>query len=241
MTGLHELQVSDTASRGLCARVQVRVLPSPIVTGAAGVRTQTVASRRADQFVMEDDWLYARRVHADSRPTRATIPTRALLISAAFASVQAIIYLALVPVLSAAAAAMPPVYALLAGVTTVAPLLTRVVTRVPGTALITAAITSALVVAVSPLGLLSAVPFLTAGLVFDLIARRGAVSTVRIFVGAAAVAVALFLISIPVFSAEHLTFGILAATLFGRLGGEGAAALLVSVTVRTLRRAGVSS
>lgn len=152
---------------------------------------------------------------------------------------QAILFLALLPVLSAAASSMPPVYALLAGLNTVALFLARTITRAPGTATITAGITAALVVAASPLGLLSAVPLLTAGAVFDVIAWKGAVSTGRLFIGAGAVAITLFLISLAVFSAEHLTPEMLAATLAGRLLGEAAAALLVSATTRNLRRAGV--
>lgn len=184
---------------------------------------------------------YALRVHDDPRPARAAIPTRTLLIAAAFASVQALVYVALIPILTVAATTMPPAYALLAGATTVGPFLARIVTRTPGAALITAGITAILVVAVSPIGLLTAVPFLTAGVVFDLVVGRGAVSTARLFVAAGAVALALFLISLPVFSAEHLTFVMLAATLLGRLGGEGAAALLVSLIVRALRRVGIGT
>lgn len=170
---------------------------------------------------------------------KRSTPTRALLIAAAFAAVQAAIFLALLPVLSLTAPSMPPVYAVLAGVNTALPFLARVITRAPGTATITAGVTAILVVALSPLGLLSAVPLLTAGVVFDLVCGRSAVSTRRLIVGGAAVAVALFLISLAVFSPEHLAPWMLAATLLGRLLGEGVVVVLVSATTRLLRRAGI--
>ncbi|WP_102193731.1 hypothetical protein [Microbacterium aurantiacum] len=169
----------------------------------------------------------------------ASTPTRALLVSAALAAVQTGMFLALLPVLAAAAPAAPPLYALLASANTAMPLLARILTRATGTATITAGITAIMVVAFSPIGLLSAVPLLTAGIVFDLVTWKGPVSTRRLTVGAAAVAVALFAISLAAFSPEHLTPFVLTATLAGRLIGESVVAVLVSTIARMLRRAGV--
>lgn len=182
-----------------------------------------------------------RSVDLPATPSNAptTTPTRALLVSAALAAVQAGVFLALLPVLGTVAPLAPPIYAILASANTAFPLLARVLTRAPGTATITAGITALLVVSFSPIGLLSAAPLLTVGIVFDLVARRGSVTTRRLVLGAAAVAVALFAISLAVFSPDHLTPWMLGATLAGRLLGEGAVAVLVSATARLLQRAGV--
>lgn len=152
---------------------------------------------------------------------------------------QVVIFLALLPVLTAVAPSAPPVYALLASANTAMPMLARIVTRAVGAATITAGITAIIVVAFSPLGLLSGVPLLAAAVVFDLVAWKGAVSTRRLVFGAAAVAVTLFTISLAVFSPEHLALGILAATLIGRLIGEGVVAAAVREISRLLRQAGV--
>ena len=159
--------------------------------------------------------------------------------SAALAAVQTGIFLVLLPVLAVAAPAAPPLYAVLASANTALPLLARIMTRAAGTATITAGITAIMVVAFSPIGLLSAVPMLAAGIVFDLVTWKGPVSKRRLIVGAAAVAVALFVISLAAFSPEHLAPFVLTATLIGRLIGEGVIAVLVSTIARLLRRAGV--
>lgn len=172
--------------------------------------------------------------------TRPAAPTRALLIAAAFAALQTGLFLAVLPVLSVTAPTAPPVYALIAGVNTVLPFLARVVTRTPGTATITAAVAAVLVVALSPLGLIAAVPLLATGVVFDLICGRSSVSNRRLVVGAAVVAVVLFGLSLAVFSPEHLAPWMLAATLAGRLVGEGVAVVVVIAVARLLRRAGVA-
>ncbi|WP_350353255.1 hypothetical protein ABS642_10280 [Microbacterium sp. A8/3-1] len=169
----------------------------------------------------------------------ASTPTKALLVSAALAAVQTGLFLLLLPALATLAPAAPPLYALVASANTALPMLARILTRGAGTATITAGITTVMVVAFSPIGILSAVPLLTAGAVFDLVAWKGAVSTRRLVLGAAAVGVALFVISLAVFSPEHLVPGMLMATLIGRLAGEAVIAVTVSATVRLLRRAGV--
>lgn len=150
-----------------------------------------------------------------------------------------VVFLALLPFLAALAPVAPPLYALLASVNTAVPLLARLLTRAPGTATVTAGITALVVVSFSPIGLLSSVPLLAAGIVFDLVAGRGPVSGRRLALGAVAVAVVLFALSLAVFSPEHLTPGMLAATLAGRLVGEALVVSLVRAVHRLLRRAGV--
>ena len=183
---------------------------------------------------------YARGVNVPPRrAVSARTPTRVLLVAAAFAAVQTAIFLALLPVLGAVAPSAPPVYALLASAPTAMPMLARIITGSVGAATITSAITAFLVVAFSPTGVLSAVPLLAAGIAFDLVAWKGTVSTPRLFVAAAAVAVVLFVISLAVFSPEHLTLAVLSATLIGRLVGEGVIAIVVREVARLLRQAGV--
>ena len=96
-------------------------------------------------------------------------PTSALLISAAFAAIQALIFVMVVPMTTLLAVSSPPAYALVAAVHTAMPLLARVVTRTPGMATFTAVVTGLLTSVVSPIGLLAAVPMVCAALVLDLV------------------------------------------------------------------------
>jgi hypothetical protein len=180
---------------------------------------------------------------AERRRTGPRVPTRAILICAAFAALQTLIFFAVVPVTTALAVAAPPAYAVVAGIHSLLPFTARLVTGVPGTATITALITGVLTAAFSPIGLLAAVPMLTAGIVFDvaLLRRRGhgPIPLWRVMVGAVAAGIALFFVSLPVFSSEHLAPPILAATLAGRILGETAAALVAFALTRALARGGL--
>jgi hypothetical protein len=164
-----------------------------------------------------------------------------LLISAAFAAVQALIFVMVVPITSLLAVSSPPAYALVAAVHTAMPLLARVVTRTPGMATFTAAVTGLLTSVVSPIGPLAAVPMVCAALVLDLVLPllRGSVASARrILLAGAAAGVVLFLVALPVFSPEHLVPGVLAATLGARIVGELAVAGGVIGVRRLLVRAG---
>jgi hypothetical protein len=168
-----------------------------------------------------------------------------LLVCGSFAAVQVLVFLLVVPVTTAAAVAAPPLYALIAGVHSLMPFLARLVTGVRGTALITAALTGVIVSAVTALGPLIILPMAVAGAIFDAVlwrepghARRPQVA--RTLVAASAAASGLFLVSLPVFSAEHLTPWILILTLAGRLAGEICAALLALVITRRLALTGVT-
>ena len=186
----------------------------------------------------------ASSAHQPRRGTRAgRLPTRALLVAAALAALQTLLFLAVVPVTTVLAAAAPPAYAVVAGIHSLMPFLARLITAVPGTATITAGITGLLTAALSPIGPLAAVPMLTAALVFDLampwLSRGRVVALWRILVAASAAAVALFAVSLPVFSSEHLVFPVLAATLIGRVVGEALAATAAWGIARLLSRAGL--
>lgn len=176
--------------------------------------------------------------------------TRVLLQCAVFAAVQVLLYLSVVPFTGALAAAFPPAYAVLAGVNSVMVFSARLFTGRWGAATLTALITGLLVAAVSPIGLLLLVSLTIAAAAFDLTLlvfgatgarRRSASSVVSVIIAGAVSAFALFVVSLPVFSVEHLTAGMLAATFVGRVAGQLAAAYCAVVLVRVLSRAGVRS
>lgn len=174
---------------------------------------------------------------------RFRLPTRALLVAGAFAALQTLLFLAVVPVTTLLAATAPPAYALVAGIHSLMPFLARLVTAVPGTATVTAVIAGLLTAALSPIGPLSAVPMVTAAAVFDAVmpwrARRRRPPLWRVLLAAAAAGVALFVVSLPVFSSEHLVAPILIATLACRIIGDAAAAAAALAFTAMLSRAGV--
>ncbi|MFJ6549330.1 ECF transporter S component [Microbacterium sp. NPDC091676] len=171
------------------------------------------------------------------------VPTSALLVSAALGAVQALVFLAVVPVTSVLAAASPPAYALVAAVHTALPFLARVVTRVPGMATLAAFVSGVLTVAVSPIGLLGVVPLVLGGVVLDLVLPLRRVAEVRpgrVLLAGGVTGVVLFVVALPVFSPEHLVPPVLIGTLLGRVAGEVAVAGAVLAVRRLLRRAGVA-
>jgi hypothetical protein len=173
------------------------------------------------------------------------IPTKALLICGGFAAIQVLAFLVVVPFTTAAAVAAPPLYAVVAGVHSLMPFLARLVTGMQGTALITATVTALIVSAVTALGPLIILPMAVAGALFDVVlwraGRDGRLPRAGWTIGAAAAAgVGLFLVSLPVFSAEHLTAWTLVLTLAGRLAGEIGAALFAWAIARRLALTGVT-
>jgi ABC-type thiamin/hydroxymethylpyrimidine transport system permease subunit len=146
------------------------------------------------------------------------------------------------PTSSILAVSSPPAYALVAGVHTAMPLLSRVVTRTPGMATFTALVTGLLTSAISPIGPLAAVPTVCAAVAMDLVLplQRGrAASAPRILLAGVVVGIVLFLVALPVFSPDHLVPGILVATLGARIVSELAVACGVVGIRRLLIRAGV--
>lgn len=175
---------------------------------------------------------------------RRRLHTRELLTCAALAAVQVLAFALLSPLMAALAPASPPLYALAAGIHSVMPFLARLLTATPGTATLTGLFTGLLATAFTPIGPLVIAPMVVAGLAFDLVLpwRRGPQPPLwRMALAAATAGAALFLVSLPVFSAEHLTVPVLAATLLGRVAGEvGAAACAVALRL-ALGRRGVRS
>ncbi|HWI30586.1 MAG TPA: hypothetical protein VNT50_03785 [Microbacterium sp.] len=177
------------------------------------------------------------------------MPTRVILICAAFGALQSLLFAAVAPVTIALAPVAPPAYAVIAGVHSLLPFLARLVTGVTGAATITGLITGILAAAITPLGALVIVPLALAGAAFDAALpwrgpwrRPRSISPIgwgRLTLGGVAAAVVLFAVSLPVFSSEHLSPPVLVATLAGRLAGELAAVALAAVTARRLTRAGL--
>lgn len=175
---------------------------------------------------------------------RQRLTTRVLLTCAVFAAVQVLLYFAVAPFTATLAAVFPPAYAVLAGLHSLMPFTARRFTGQHGTATLTAMLTGLLVAAVSPIGFLVLVPLTVAAAAFDLAylvlgSRRRLSPAVLSVVAAISSAIALFAVSLPVFSAEHLIVGLLAATLIGRIGGQLAAALCATGLVGLLVRAGL--
>lgn len=175
---------------------------------------------------------------------RRRLQTRELLLCAALAAVQVLVFALLSPVMAALAPASPPLYALAAGVHSILPFLARLLTGTPGTATLTGLFTGLLASVFTPIGPLVLVPMVVAGLAFDLTLpwhRRLRPSMWRLALAAVTAGAALFLVSLPVFSAEHLTLPVLSATLAGRVAGEVAAAACAVGLQLALARRGVRS
>jgi len=176
-------------------------------------------------------------------PRRTAPPTRVLLACAALAGVHTLIHLALLPLLSVLAPASPPLYALVASAHSLMPFLARRLTGTRGSATLTSGIAAVFVVATSSLGVLAMVPLLLTGAVIDatLWSRdsAGRRSEARYIVAGAAVGVALWAVSLLVFSPEHLTPAIIVGTALARLVGELAIVSCSRLLAVALGRAGV--
>lgn len=182
---------------------------------------------------------------------RSRISTRVLLICQAFGALGALILAGVAPFTSLTAVVSPPLYALLAGMHSVLPFLARRVLRWPFAATTVSFSVGLLGGAFTPVGLLIMIPLTLSGAAYDLVlvigerggAQRAGAHRVESRamhpVAAAASAVVLFAVSLPVISPEQLTVPILAATLVGRLAGELMASLLAGVLARRIERAGI--
>ncbi|WP_314649025.1 hypothetical protein [uncultured Microbacterium sp.] len=170
--------------------------------------------------------------------------TRALLQVAAFAALQVIVIVVLMPVLGRLAAWFPPVYALVACTQTFLLFAARRFTGLAWGATLAAGITALVCAPFTPLGWLLAVPLMTAGVLFDLVLRaaqrRRWTERRDSLVSGVVVGAALFAVSLPVMSAEHLGPVILGLTLLARVVATAAGALLSARLVRQLERVGVS-
>ncbi len=179
--------------------------------------------------------------------TRPRFSTRTLLYCAVFAGVQALFYLTVSPIALTLATLFPPAYAVAAGAYSCMLFAARLFIGRTGSASLTAAITGILIAAVSPIGLIVLVILVVPGITFDLVllvAGRGRKRhrfLQELLPAALISALILFAVSLPAFSADHLTPAFLAATLLGRALGQVAAALIATALVTALSRAGVRS
>lgn len=171
-----------------------------------------------------------------SRPRRTcshqSLTTRMLLVCAALAAVQALLNATLIPIAVPLAAASPPAYAIVAGLYSLMPFVSRVMFDTNGPATVTSLLAGLVTATFSPLGLLALAPFLVAGVTIDLTIwsprrriNQPARVRARLLISAATSGIALFTVSLPVFSAEHLTLLTLTLSLGGRVTGQLAAAL----------------
>ncbi|MFF1571640.1 hypothetical protein ACFVWR_02755 [Leifsonia sp. NPDC058292] len=180
------------------------------------------------------------------------VSTRNLLVMAALGGLTALVLLALIPFTGALAAFAPPLYALVVSVYSVLPFLARRLLGFGITATLVSLFAGLLTGAFTPIGYLALVPLLAGSLAFDLTAtlllrakrvdRAGAGRPAGwVWVVAAAVSgVALFLVSLPVFSSDDLVPGVLLATSAARVIGQVCAALIAGVLARRLARAGLA-
>lgn len=183
------------------------------------------------------------RVSPDALRPPVTSATRASLQIAAFAAVQAVLIIALAPVTPHLAAWSPPVYALVVGVQTPLIFAARRFTRLRFAGTLAAAITGLLCGPFASIGWLVAVPLVAAGIVFDVVLgvaeRRGWPVWKDAVIGGTLVGTTLFVISLPVFSTDHLVPGLLVAVLAARIVASVIGVALASRIVTLLARAGV--
>lgn len=162
---------------------------------------------------------------------------------AAFAAVQAIVIIAVAPFTPVLAAWSPPLYAVVVGVHSPAILAARLFTKVRFGATLAAAITGVLCGPFMAIGWLILVPLVVAGAVFDAVVgfaeRRGWSRGAIAMTSGPLVGLALFAVSIPVFSPDHLTVGVLVAVLGARILASTFAVFLAQKIVQLLAKAGV--
>lgn len=179
-----------------------------------------------------------------SSPASRLPSTRVLLICAALAAVQVGIFVALSPVLVSLPAFSPPLYAVVAGAHSVMIFLAPRVTGARGSATITALVAGFIIAAVNPIGLLVVILLLIPGVLVDLAVLIPGKPTsrameVRYLAAALVAAAALFAVSLPVFSPEHLTAWILVGAAAGRVVGETIAYACSRALAAGLARAGI--
>lgn len=176
-----------------------------------------------------------------------TLSTRSLLVLASLGALTSFVLLAVTPVTGPLAGFSPPLFALVVAVFSVFPFLaTRMLGfrfAATGVSFFAGVVTGAF----SPIGFLVLVPLVAGSLAYDLTAalltrmrRPRPAGGWPWAVAATASGVVLFLVSLPVFSADDLVLPILLGTLAGRVVGQVAASALAGVLARRLARAGIA-
>lgn len=163
-----------------------------------------------------------------------------VLVCGALAAVHFVLHVITVPVLASLAVTFPPVYGVVAGIHSLMPFLARRMTQVPGTAVLTSAIASVFVASTNPSGIIVVVPVVLAGAVIDAVLWRSPHPGEGRFALASVIAgLVLFVVSLAVFSPEHLTPFMLVGALVGRVAGELAANGAARALSSALFRAGI--
>lgn len=172
---------------------------------------------------------------------RHALSTRALLICAALGAVQALMVISVSPITPGIAALAPPAYALVAGLHSIMPFTARLMLGVFGTATLTGFFAGIIAGSFSVVGFFVIVPLTISGLVFDagLWAFRAWPPRIARIAAAALAGVGLFGVSLPVFSAEHLTVTWVVSTLLTRVVSEICAVLVAGVLAHRLARSGI--
>lgn len=195
-------------------------------------------------------------VHADATPEGDASPpprsgavarkssTRDLLVAGAFGAIGAVILVAVAPLTTALAATFPPGYAVVAGIHSVLPYTARRLLALPFAATLVAAVVGLLSFASTALGPLILISLLAATLPYDLVLRiasRGSRTprTWQHLLAAATAGVVLFVVSLPVFSPEHLTPVMVVTVLIGRVVGQCAAVGVATLLASAVQRAGI--
>ena len=169
------------------------------------------------------------------------LSTRDLLICAVLGGLTAMATVALASAMATIATLSPPLYALVAGYTAIAPLLALRIVRRPGAAMVTALCCAIIAWPFNALGVLLLVALLAPALAMDAVyALRGRLGErAALWAGAGAAAVVIFALSLPVISPEQLTLTLVVLTLIGRLTSYAIACAVSGAIARALRRAGV--
>lgn len=167
--------------------------------------------------------------------------TRMHLQIAAFAAIQVLPIIAMAPFMPLIAAWSPPLYACAAGLQTLFLFTARCMIPLRLTATFAGLLTGLLAGPFTAVGWLIAVPLVVAGATFDLaFALTGRVRRLlrHVLIGVA-VGTTVFLMSLPVMSAEHLVAAVLVPTLIARLVTSIAGSWLAARIVTMLAAAGV--
>jgi hypothetical protein len=161
--------------------------------------------------------------------------------SAAIGAIAAIFVVVLAPLTGTLALASPIVYALVAGIHAVGPMLALRWTRVPGAAVLTAAIAGLLAAPFNGLGLLLAIAFVVPAGALELVLALGRYNfNLRPlwYLGGAAAGLTIFALSLPIIDEAILTPFVVWGTLICRLMSYTGAAWLATWLELALVRSG---
>jgi hypothetical protein len=171
-----------------------------------------------------------------------TATTTTLLRCAAFGAVGAIVLLLVSPLTSTAAVVNPGLYAAIAAVTMVMPMLARRWTGTPGATVLTAAVTGVLALAFTALGPAIIVALVVPAAAIDLVlARRRDPGRMVTWLAAAAGGVAIWALSFAVISPDLVSPVLVIVLLAVRVVSYVLAMELAGLVAGRLRRSGVRS